>query len=119
KINEAIELPGAALLCFSFTPKNVNEHQASKRPRYVHAAYENALKEIAASLHLSRNILLALMALQSWKDFMRRWVKAYILSYDAKAQLSVLDKTSKAASDILKVKICVLSFQNILVPLTN
>jgi hypothetical protein len=48
---------------------------------------------------------------------MRRWVKAYILSYDAKAPLSVLDKTSKAASDILKVKICVLSFQNILVPL--
>lgn len=54
------------------------------------------------------------MALQSWKDFMRRWVKAYILSYDAKSQLSVLDKTSKAASSILKVKICVLSFQNIL-----
>ncbi|XP_058778644.1 protein RST1-like isoform X1 [Vicia villosa] len=102
KINEAIELPGAALLCFSFTPKDANEHQASKRPRYVHAAYENALKETAASLHLSRNILLALMSLQSWKDFMRRWVKAYIMSYDAKAQLSVLDKTSKAASDILK-----------------
>jgi len=38
---------------------------------------------------------------------MRRWVKAYIMSYDAKAQLSVLDKTSKAASDILKVNICV------------
>ncbi|KAI5442301.1 hypothetical protein KIW84_011391 [Lathyrus oleraceus] len=102
KINEAIELPGAALLCFSFTPKNMSELQASKRPRYVHAAYENALKEISASLHLSRNILLALMSLQSWKDFMRRWVKAYIMSYDAKAQLSVLDKTSKAASDILK-----------------
>jgi len=47
------------------------------------------------------------MSLQSWKDFMRRWVKAYIMSYDAKAQLSVLDKTSKAASDILKVNICV------------
>ncbi|KAK8469916.1 hypothetical protein PHAVU_004G009536 [Phaseolus vulgaris] len=42
------------------------------------------------------------MALQSWKGFVRRWMKAYTLSYDAKAQLSVLDKTSKAASDILK-----------------
>lgn len=51
------------------------------------------------------------MSLQSWKNFMRRWVKAYIMSYDAKAQLSVLDKTSKAASDILKVKICILSFK--------
>jgi len=70
--------------------------------------------EVAASLQLSRNILLALMALQSWKGFVRRWVKAYTLSYDAKAQLSVLDKTSKAASDILKVKIGLLSLQTIL-----
>lgn len=44
------------------------------------------------------------MALQSWKGFTRRWMKAYTLSYDAKAQTSVLDKTSKAASDILKVR---------------
>lgn len=51
------------------------------------------------------------MALQSWKDFMHRWMKAYIMSYDAKAQLSVLDKTSKAASAILKVKFGVLSLQ--------
>nr|KYP54838.1 Uncharacterized protein KIAA1797 family [Cajanus cajan] len=102
KMNKARELPGAALLCFSFTPKDVNEHQASKRLRNVHAGYENALVEVAASLQLSRNILLALMALQSWKGFMRRWMKAYTLSYDAKAQSSVLDKTSKAASDILK-----------------
>ncbi|KAK7316466.1 hypothetical protein VNO77_35522 [Canavalia gladiata] len=102
KISEARDLPGAALLCFSFTPKGVNEHQALKRLRDVHAGYENALVEMAASLQLSRNILLALMALQSWKGFMRRWMKAYTLSYDAKAQSSVLDKTSKAASDILK-----------------
>ncbi|KAK7266047.1 hypothetical protein RIF29_18686 [Crotalaria pallida] len=99
---KARELPGAALLCLSFTPKDLNEHQASKRVRDVHAGYENALVEIAASLQLSRNILLALTSLQSWKGFMRRWMKAYIQSYDAKAQLSVLDKTSKAASNILK-----------------
>ncbi|KAK8467681.1 hypothetical protein PHAVU_007G113156 [Phaseolus vulgaris] len=102
KIKETRELPGAALICFSLTPKDVNEHQASKRLRDVHTGYEIALVEVAASLQLSRNILLALMALQSWKGFVRRWMKAYTLSYDAKAQLSVLDKTSKAASDILK-----------------
>ncbi|RDX62949.1 Protein RST1, partial [Mucuna pruriens] len=107
KINEARELPGASLLCFSFTPKDVNEHQSSRRLRDVHAGYENALVEVAASLQLSRNILLALMALQSWKSFMRRWMKAYTLFYDAKAQLSVLDKTSKAASDILKSVIAI------------
>ncbi|KAK7381419.1 hypothetical protein VNO78_34092 [Psophocarpus tetragonolobus] len=107
KINEARQLPGASLLCFSFTTKDVNEHQASKRLREVHAGYENSLVEVAASLQLSRNILLALMALQSWKGFMRRWLKAYTLSYDAKAQLTVLDKTSKAASDILKSVIAI------------
>ncbi|KOM56188.1 hypothetical protein LR48_Vigan10g208000 [Vigna angularis] len=102
KLNVARELPGAALVCFSFTPKDVNEHQTSKRLREVHTGYEIALVEVAASLQLSRNILLALMAVQSWKGFVRRWMKAYTLSYDAKSQLSVLDKTSKAASDILK-----------------
>lgn len=85
-----------------------------QRLRDVHTGYEIALVEVAASLQLSRNILLALMALQSWKGFVRRWMKAYTLSYDAKAQLSVLDKTSKAASDILKVKIGLLSSQTIL-----
>lgn len=63
----------------------------------------NALVDIAASLQLSRNILVALMALQSWKSFVQRWMRAYISSYDAKAESAILDKTSKAASDILKV----------------
>ncbi|KAK7271652.1 hypothetical protein RJT34_27730 [Clitoria ternatea] len=107
KISKARDLPGAALLCFSFTPKDVNEHHASKRLRDIHTGYENALVEVAASLQLSRNILLALMALQSWKGFIRRWMKAYTLTYDAKAQSGVLDKTSKAASDILKSMIAI------------
>ncbi|XP_027358768.1 protein RST1 [Abrus precatorius] len=107
KISEARELPGAALLCFSFPRKDVNEYQASKRLRDVHAGYANALVEVATSLQLSRNILLALMALQSWKGFMRHWMKAYTLSYDAKAQSSALDKTSKAASEILKSVIAI------------
>ncbi|KAE9585989.1 hypothetical protein Lalb_Chr24g0397171 [Lupinus albus] len=107
KVNEARELPGAALLCFNLTHKDVDELQASKRVRYVHAGYQNALVEIASSLQLSRNILLALMAFQSWKGFMRRWMKVYIQSYDAKAQLSVQDKTSKAASNILKSMVAI------------
>ena len=69
--------------------------------------------ELAASLLLSRNILVALMALQSWKSFMRRWMRAYFLFHDAKAQSNVKDKTSKAASDILKVEYCVLSLWKI------
>ncbi|KAK7356865.1 hypothetical protein VNO80_16145 [Phaseolus coccineus] len=52
-----------------------------QRLRDVHTGYEIALVEVAASLQLSRNILLALMALQSWKGFVRRWMKAYTLSF--------------------------------------
>ncbi|KAK9272918.1 hypothetical protein L1049_003297 [Liquidambar formosana] len=101
--SSARELPGAALLCLSFTPKDVNNQGASKELQDVHAGYENALVEIAASLQLSRNIFVALLSLQSWKSFMRRWMRAIILSLDAKSPSIVLDRTSKAASDILKV----------------
>jgi hypothetical protein len=59
--------------------------------------------EIAASLQLSRNIFTALLSLQSWKSFMRRWIRANISYLDAKAPSVSLDKTSKAATDILKV----------------
>ena len=69
----------------------------------VHAKYKNELVEIAASLQLSRNILIALLSLQSWKAFMQRWMKASVIFLDAKAPSTLLDKTSKAANGILKV----------------
>ncbi|KAJ6965744.1 hypothetical protein NC652_003584 [Populus alba x Populus x berolinensis] len=96
------QLPGAALLCLSFTPKDVNSQCLSRVSVDFHAGYECALVEIAASLQLSRNIFTALLSLQSWKSFMRRWIRANISSLDAKAPSVSLDKTSKAATDILK-----------------
>lgn len=95
-------LPGAALLCLSFTPKGVSYQGVSKGSQEVHTRYENAVVEIAASLQLSRNILLALLSLQSWKPFMQRWMRANISSFNAKAPTTILDKTSKAANAILK-----------------
>lgn len=70
----------------------------------ANAKFENALVEIASSLPLSRNILFALISLQSWKPFMRRWMKVQLMLLDAKPHSSVLDNTSKAASNILKVR---------------
>ncbi|KAJ6302034.1 hypothetical protein OIU77_016190 [Salix suchowensis] len=96
------QLPGAALLCLSFTPKDVNSQRLSRVSLDFHAGYESALVEIAASLQLSRNIFIALLSLQSWKSFMQRWIRANIASLDAKAPSVSLDKTSKAATDILK-----------------
>lgn len=61
--------------------------------------------DIAPSLQLSRNIFVALLSLQSWKSFIRRWIRANVLSLNAKATTIVLDKTSKAANNILKVHV--------------
>lgn len=69
----------------------------------MQAKYEDVALEISASLPLSRNILLALLSLQSWKPFMQRWLRSCIMVLEAKAHRTVLDKTLKAASDILKV----------------
>ncbi|CAK7328106.1 unnamed protein product [Dovyalis caffra] len=96
------QLPGAALLCLSLTPKDVNNRCLSRVSQDVHAGYESALVEIAASLQLSRNIFIALLSLQSWKSFMWRWMRANISTLDAKALSVSLDRTSKAATDILK-----------------
>ncbi|GAV70241.1 DUF3730 domain-containing protein [Cephalotus follicularis] len=102
KRSKAGELPGAALLCLSFTPKDVNNQGTSRGLQDVHSEYENALVEIAASLQLSRNIFVALLSVQSWETFVRRWMRANVLSLDAKGPSVMLDRTSKAANDILK-----------------
>ncbi|KAM1491327.1 hypothetical protein PS1_023795 [Malus domestica] len=102
KKSNARELPGAALLCLSFTPKDVNTVRTSRGFRDTHAGYEKALVELASSIQLSRNIFVALISLQSWKSFVRRWLGADILSFDNQISSVVLDKTAKAASDILK-----------------
>ncbi|OVA20781.1 protein of unknown function DUF3730 [Macleaya cordata] len=100
--SNASELPGAALLCLSFIPKELHSSGKSEELRKLHAAYENALVEIADSLQLSRNILVAHLSLQSWKPFMQRWMRAVLMHLDAKIPSNVLEKTSKAADDILK-----------------
>ncbi|KAJ4834185.1 hypothetical protein Tsubulata_018875 [Turnera subulata] len=102
KMGNPGQLPGAALLCLSFAPKSLNTQQLPKVSADAHAAYLNALVEIASSLQLSRNVFLALLSLQSWKSFMSRWMRANILSLDAKRTSVVSDKTSKAANGILK-----------------
>lgn len=69
----------------------------------LHSRYENALMEIAASLQLSRNIIVALVSLQSWKPFLQHWMRACVMLLDVKKPSNVLDTASKAADDILKV----------------
>ncbi|KAL8475410.1 hypothetical protein ACS0TY_028171 [Phlomoides rotata] len=93
------ELPGAALLCFP-TRKDMKNQGLSKD---MNAKYEDSALEISASLPLSRNILLALLSLQSWKPFMQRWLRSSIMVLESKEHSTVLDKTFKAASGILKI----------------
>ncbi|XP_077244249.1 ARM repeat superfamily protein isoform X2 [Tasmannia lanceolata] len=102
KSTDARELPGAALLCLALNPKDIRGQGTSRELLKFHNLYENALMEIAESLQLSRNILLALLSLQSWKPFMHRWMRAVTVSLDANVPTIVLNKSSKAADDILK-----------------
>ncbi|EOA23150.1 hypothetical protein CARUB_v10016560mg [Capsella rubella] len=95
------ELPGAALLCLSYNPRDV-KFGSSRSFRDVHGQYEEAFRVVVKSLQLSRNISLALISLQSLKAFMRRWIRANILSIEAMAKELPSDKTSKAANNIMK-----------------
>uniref|UniRef100_A0A1D1Z387 Uncharacterized protein KIAA1797 n=1 Tax=Anthurium amnicola TaxID=1678845 RepID=A0A1D1Z387_9ARAE len=94
------ELPGASLLSVIFTPKDVQNQQVFKDLSKLHGIHEAMLLEVAESLQISRNIFIALLALQSWKAFMNRWVKAVT---DAKASPSGSDESSKEACAILKI----------------
>ncbi|XP_058188186.1 protein RST1 isoform X3 [Rhododendron vialii] len=103
-ISGARKLPGAALFCLPLTSKDGNRrNQKLQALQDVHAEYENAVVEIAASLQLSRNILIALLSLQSWKPFMQRWMRDSVILFDAKATSTALDKASKAANGIFKI----------------
>ncbi|XP_058102922.1 protein RST1 isoform X2 [Magnolia sinica] len=102
KSRDARELPGAALLSIAFNPKDMRGQGTSKEFLKLHVSYENALMEMAESLQLSRNILLALLSLQSWKPFMHHWMRSVITFPDAKVLPNVSNKGSKAADDILK-----------------
>ncbi|CAI9111482.1 OLC1v1011710C1 [Oldenlandia corymbosa var. corymbosa] len=96
------EIPGAALLLLNFAP-DLRNRGPQKELEEMNAKFENVMVEIASSLKLSRNVLVALVSLQSWKPFMRRWVKVQLKLLGAKPHSSVLDNTSKAANNILKI----------------
>uniref|UniRef100_A0A0E0MRW9 DUF3730 domain-containing protein n=1 Tax=Oryza rufipogon TaxID=4529 RepID=A0A0E0MRW9_ORYRU len=94
--------PGAALLTLNFTPKDILHEGKSKDLPRVHAAYEQALVEMAESMYISRNMVVALLALHSWKSFVSNWMQAVIACLDTK-ESSKLNKASKAADDIFKI----------------
>uniref|UniRef100_A0A0D9UX89 DUF3730 domain-containing protein n=1 Tax=Leersia perrieri TaxID=77586 RepID=A0A0D9UX89_9ORYZ len=95
-------LPGAALLTLNFTPKDILHEGKSKDLHRVHAAYEQALVEMAESMYISRNMVLALLALHSWKSFVSNWMQAVIACLDTK-ESTKSNKASKAADDIFKI----------------
>ncbi|KAG8045824.1 hypothetical protein GUJ93_ZPchr0008g14044 [Zizania palustris] len=95
-------LPGAALLTLNFTPKDILHEGKSKDLCRVHATYEQALVEIAESMYIPRNMVVALLALHSWKSFVSRWMQAVIACLDTK-ESTKLNKVSKAANDVFKI----------------
>uniref|UniRef100_A0A803MT51 DUF3730 domain-containing protein n=1 Tax=Chenopodium quinoa TaxID=63459 RepID=A0A803MT51_CHEQI len=97
-------IPGTAVFQLQFNQKDAN-HGKSEIADDVFAKYHNMLKQVSASLYLSRNILIALLSLQSWKSFMQNWLHKYTSVLVVKASTSPLDKISEAANIILKCMI--------------
>lgn len=95
-------LPGAALLTINYTPEDIVRAGKSKDLPRVHAAYEQALVEMAESMFISRNIVVALLALDSWKSFVSHWMQAVVALLGTK-ESSMLNKPLKAANDIFKI----------------
>ncbi|XP_068651513.1 protein RST1 [Aristolochia californica] len=91
----ARNLPGAALLSLSFDSKDMRTRGTSKDSMCM--KYENALIEIAESLDLSRNILVAFLSLQSWRPFMYRWMRVVA------GPTNAFEGSFDAANYILKV----------------
>ena len=80
----------------------------------VHSAFDQAFVEIAESMYMSRNIAVALLALQSWKSFVSNWMQAVVALLDIK-EPSKLNKAMKAANDILLFKVYIYIFSVFLV----
>ncbi|XP_051222968.1 protein RST1 isoform X1 [Lolium perenne] len=95
-------LPGAALLTINYTPDDIVREGKSKDLPRVHAAYEQALVDMAESMFISRNMVVALFALHSWKSFVSHWMQAVVALLDTK-ESSKLNKPLKAANDIFKI----------------
>ncbi|EPS60883.1 hypothetical protein M569_13918, partial [Genlisea aurea] len=96
------EVPGAALLCPP-SRKDVNENgNPSKVILDISRDYEDSAAEISSSLQLSRNIILALFSLQSWKPFMQRWLRSCTINPEEKAHHLASDRSRKDENDILK-----------------
>lgn len=103
-VTGARQLSGAALFSLSLTPEDVRKrHKNLQGLQDVHRRYESALVEISASLQLSRNSLIALLSMQSWKPFMQRWMKDCVTLLGVKPSSTVLDKSVEIANSILKI----------------
>jgi hypothetical protein len=74
------------------------------------AKHENALLEIAGSIQLSRNICVALLSLQSWLPFMRRWLRAKMMAFEVEGMSDVGEQIPTMAGDSI--------FKVVLFPLT-
>eukprot|EP01018_Ginkgo_biloba_P009771 Gb_07737 [translate_table: standard] len=105
KGNTIADFPGAALLCLTFSPpaRAVQKKVFLRDLQKWQAKHENALMEIAGSMQLSRNIFVALLSLQSWLSFIRRWLRAKIMVFEAEDVSDMHDKIAiKAADSIFK-----------------
>ncbi|XP_078439731.1 ARM repeat superfamily protein [Wolffia australiana] len=93
------ELPGASLLFVTLSSKDPQRSIMCKDASKLHAKYEAMMLEVAESLHLGRNIFVALLALQSWTSFLSRWLREVTVD----TMSANAEESSKSAAIILKI----------------
>ncbi|XP_057515701.1 protein RST1 isoform X2 [Amaranthus tricolor] len=101
KIETLKMMPGTALFYLQFNQKEANKGKSNIAVD-LFSEYYNMLMAVAASLYLSRNVVIALLSLHSWKTLMKNWLMDYASIIDVKASSTPSDRMSKAANKILK-----------------
>ncbi|KAL3702297.1 hypothetical protein R1sor_020319 [Riccia sorocarpa] len=102
------EFPGAALLCLSLPPPgktlSQTKREYQKALKTWQSTHERIFVETAEHLQLHRNLIVAMLALQSWCSFISRWLQSLVSVYETENPTSTEDEnTEKAANYLMKM----------------
>ncbi|BFI25408.1 hypothetical protein MPTK2_1g20850 [Marchantia polymorpha subsp. ruderalis] len=107
-VNYISEFPGAALLCLALpAPEKTlsqTKREFQKAVNIWQATHEKVFMETAEHLQLNSNLIVAVLALQSWCSFVSRWLYMMNAVYEAESpSLGSEENLLKAAKYLVKI----------------
>ncbi|CAM6092766.1 unnamed protein product [Calypogeia fissa] len=104
------DFPGATLLCLSLPApektERVSKVEYQRQVKVWQTNYEKIFLEVADQLHFGRNLVVAMLSLQSWCSFVSRWLDAIFTRYETDSpnlgRNENLLKAAKYLSQIMK-----------------